>query len=206
MFSIWSCWIFDFCRTLIKVIILSGLILLPKILTTPNPNSLELPKRITSSASSSVTSSVWTYSWEVPTDIDSQVSLAVSGTDLAGNLFGLSDPILFTVDNTAATASITSESGASVITNLTANILRVDLTEVSPDFSLSSMSVTPINSILGNLSTTDSKTFYVNLTPQDGYSGEVIVSVDTSSFSDKAGNVNEQSISASFQVDSDLWI
>ena len=156
-----------------------------------------------SSASSSVTSSVWTYSWEVPSDIDSQVSLAVSGTDLAGNLFGLSDSIVFTVDNTAATASITSESGASVITNLTANILRVDLTEVSPDFSLSSMSVTPINSNLGNLSTTDSKTFYVNLTPQDGYSGEVIVSVDTSSFSDKAGNVNEQSISASFQVDSE---
>ena len=36
---------------------------------------------------------------------------------------------------TAATASITSESGASVITNLTTNTLRVDLTEVSPDFS-----------------------------------------------------------------------
>ena len=156
-----------------------------------------------SSALSSVTSSVWTYSWEVPNDIDSQVSLAVSGTDLAGNLFGLNDSILFTVDNTAATASITSESGASVITNLTANILRVDLTEVSPDFSIGSMSVAPINSNLGNLSTTDSKTFYVNLTPQDGYSGEVIVSVDTSSFSDKAGNVNEESVSASFQVDSE---
>ena len=156
-----------------------------------------------SSALSSVTSSVWTYSWEVPTDIDSQVSLTVSGTDLAGNLFGLSDSILFTVDNTAATASITSESGASVITNLTANILIVDLTEVSPDFSLNSMSVVPNGSSLGNLTTTDSRTFYVDLTPPDGFSGDVIVSVNTSSFSDKAGNINEASVSAAFQVDSE---
>ena len=112
-----------------------------------------------STASSSVSSSVWTYSWEVPSDIDSQVSLAVSGTDLAGNLFGLSDSILFTIDNTAATASITSLSGASVITNLTTNTLTVDLSEVSPDFSLGSMSVVPNSSSLGNLSTTDSRTF-----------------------------------------------
>jgi len=156
-----------------------------------------------STASSSVSSSVWTYSWEVPSDIDSQVSLAVSGTDLAGNLFGLGDSILFTIDNTAATASITSLSGASVITNLTTNTLTVDLSEVSPDFSLGSMSVVPNSSSLGNLSTTDSRTFYVSLTPPDGYSGEVIVSVNTSSFSDKAGNLNEASTSASFQVDSE---
>lgn len=156
-----------------------------------------------STASSSVSSSVWTYSWEVPSDIDSQVSLAVSGTDLAGNLFGLSDSILFTIDNTAATASITSLSGASVITNLTTNTLTVNLSEVSPDFSLGSMSVVPNSSSLGNLTTTDSRTFYVSLTPPDGYSGEVIVSVNTSSFSDKAGNLNEASTSASFQVDSE---
>jgi hypothetical protein len=156
-----------------------------------------------STASSSVSSSVWTYSWEVPSDVDSQVSLAVSGTDLAGNLFGLSDSILFTIDNTAATASITSLSGASVITNLTTNTLTVDLSEVSPDFSLNSMSVIPNSSSLGNLSTTDSRTFYTSLTPPDGYSGEVIVSVYTSSFSDKAGNLNEASTSASFQVDSE---
>ena len=156
-----------------------------------------------STASSSVSSSVWTYSWEVPSDVDSQVSLAVSGTDLAGNLFGLSDSILFTIDNTAATASITSLSGASVITNLTTNTLTVDLSEVSPDFSLNSMSVIPNSSSLGNLSTTDSRTFYVSLTPPDDYSGEVIVSVYTSSFSDKAGNLNEASTSASFQVDSE---
>ena len=158
---------------------------------------------LSSTVSSSVSSSVWTYSWEVPSDIDSQVSLAVSGTDIAGNLFGLSDSILFTIDNTAATASITSESGASVITNLTTNTLRVDLTEVSPDFSLSSMSVIPNSSSLGNLSTTNSRTFYLDLTPPDGYSGDVIVSVNTSSFSDKAGNLNEASTSASFQVDSE---
>ena len=156
-----------------------------------------------STALSSVSSSVWTYSWEVPSDIDSQVSLAVSGTDLAGNLFSLSDSIVFTIDNTAATASITSESGASVITNLTTNTLRVDLTEVSPDFSLSSMSAVPNGSILGNFTTTDSLTFYVDLTPPDGFSGDVIVSVNTSSFSDKAGNLNEASVSASFQVDSE---
>lgn len=154
-----------------------------------------------STVSTSVTSSVWTYSWDVPDNIDSQVSITVSGTDLAGNVLESYDEILFTIDNRSSTATITSVTGATVITNLNTNTLRIDLSEVSPDFALDAMQVN--NASLTNLTTTDSITFYVDLTPNTGYSGDVIVTINTSSFSDKAGNLNEASVSAPFTVDAE---
>ena len=64
------------------------------------------------------------------------------------------------------------------------------------------MSVVPNSSSLGNLSSTNSRTFYVDLTPPDGYSEDVVVSVNTSSFSDKAETLIKLQ-SASFKVDSE---
>ena len=51
----------------------------------------------------------WTYSWNVPSSHDGLATLTVAGVDLAGNAYQESDSIVFTIDNTAPTASVSTQ-------------------------------------------------------------------------------------------------
>ena len=48
------------------------------------------------------TNTTWTYDWNVPAGNDGNVTAAVSGTDITGNVYAGTDSITFTIDNAAA--------------------------------------------------------------------------------------------------------
>ena len=165
---------------------------------TPTLSLSGIVSNVVMSATSSA--SIWEYTWTVSTSLTSTTA-TVSGTDLSGNAYSGTDSITFTIDNSSPEVTISTQQGASTITELNSTTIVFTLTEVSNDFTLSDITASQGN--LSNLTSTDSVVYNASYTAPTNYTGDVTISVASSTFTDKAGNPNTAS-STIFSVDSQL--
>jgi hypothetical protein len=53
--------------------------------------------------------SVWTYNWTISSNVSTEVTATVSGTDLSGNSYTGTSSLTFVIDNTAPEVELTDD-------------------------------------------------------------------------------------------------
>ena len=161
--------------------------------------TIDLPTNsdIVTTMTQSSTAAIWYYDWTVAAGDTGTATITVAGNDIAGNAYTGTESIVFDIDTTSPTLTITIDDDR--VNNTDTPTITFTLTESSTSFTASDLSLSS-GSISSPLTATSSTVYTASYTPAVGAVTTVIVSVDSATFTDMAGNSNIAS-STTFLVD-----
>ncbi|MDC0485826.1 Ig-like domain-containing protein [Flavobacteriaceae bacterium] len=161
--------------------------------------TIDLPTNsdIVTTMTQSSTAAIWYYDWTVAAGDTGTATITVAGNDIAGNAYTGTESLVFDIDTTSPTLTITIDDDR--VNNTDTPTITFTLTESSTSFTASDLSLSS-GSISSPLTATSSTVYTASYTPAVGAVTTVIVSVDSATFTDMAGNSNIAS-STTFLVD-----
>ena len=163
------------------------------------PPVLIFSNQSTATMSTTNSTTLWEYNWTVPTDFSGTLSITVLGYDLDNNTNSDNASLSYTIDNTSAVATITTDqedpylkAGESITLNLSFNEAIEGNCIIAIDASNTSTTVV--------MSATSSSLFSTHWNiPSNWPEGEFTLSVDTAN--DLAGNAYSGGSSLTFILD-----
>jgi hypothetical protein len=161
--------------------------------------TIDLPTNsdVVTTMTQSSTAAIWYYDWTVAAGDTGTATITVAGNDIAGNAYTGTESLVFEIDTTSPTLTITIDDDR--VNNTDTPNITFTLTESSTSFTASDVSLSS-GSISSPLTATSSTVYTASYTPAVGTVNTVTVSVNSATFTDMAGNSNIAS-STTFLVD-----